>query len=116
LKIEEIRPSFTVYVIASEQSRMEGIAESLGLAGYMVANFKDLASAFSEVFSNPPHFVLFDAQEASFKLSRAVKQVVAQLPESHILIVTPVEERDKMVPMLEAGVYDLILTPLTSQV
>jgi diguanylate cyclase (GGDEF)-like protein len=116
LKIEEIRPSFTVYVIASEQSRMEGIAESLGLAGYMVANFKDLSSAFSEVFSNPPHFVLFDAQEASFKLSRAVKQVVAQLPESHILIVTPVEDRDKMVPMFEDGVYDLILTPLTSQV
>jgi diguanylate cyclase (GGDEF)-like protein len=116
LKIEEIRPSFTVYVIASEPSRVEGLAESLGLAGYMVANFKDLSSAFSEVFSNPPHFVLFDAQEASFKLSRAIKQVVAQLPESHILIVTPIEEREKTVPMLEAGVYDLILTPLTSQV
>jgi diguanylate cyclase (GGDEF)-like protein len=116
LKIEEIRPSFTVYVIASEQSRVEGIAESLGLAGYMVANFKDLASAFSEVFSNPPHFVLFDSQEASFKLSRAIKQVVAQLPESHILIVTPAEEREKTAPLLETGVYDLILTPLSSQV
>ncbi len=116
MKIEEVRPSFTVYLIASESSRLEGISEALGLAGYMVASFVDLASAFSEVFSNPPHFVLFDAEEKTFSMKRAVKQVTAQLPESHVFIVTPIDEREKMVPMLEAGVYDLILTPLTSPV
>lgn len=116
MKIEDVRPSFTVYVIASEISRLEGIAESLSLAGYMVASFTDLSSAFSEVFSNPPHFVIFDSQEEKFKVGKAIKQVAAQLPESHTLLVTPVEFRSQMVPLLEAGVYDLILTPLTSPV
>ena len=47
MKIEEARPSFTVYLIASELSRLEGISESLGLAGYMVANFTELTAAMA---------------------------------------------------------------------
>jgi diguanylate cyclase (GGDEF)-like protein len=115
MKIEEVRPSFTVYLIASEVSRLEGISDSLGLAGYMVASFTELTAAISEVYSNPPHFLLFDAMEAKFSLKKAIKQVNVQLPESHIYLVTPANERETAVPMLDQGVYDLILTPLASQ-
>ena len=115
MKIEEVRPSFTVYLIASELSRLEGISDSLGLAGYMVANFTELTAAISEVYSNPPHFLLFDAMEAKFSLKKAIKQVNIQLPESHIYLVTPANERETAAPMLDQGVYDLILTPLASQ-
>ncbi len=115
MKIEEARPSFTVYLIASELSRLEGISDSLGMAGYMVANFNELTAAISEVYSNPPHFLLFDAMETKFSLKKAIKQVVVQLPESHVYLVTPAAERETAAPMLEQGVYDLILTPLASQ-
>ena len=63
MKIDEVRPSFTVYTIASDADRLGGVAESLGLAGYMVASFVELTAAFSEFFSNPPHFLLFDSRE-----------------------------------------------------
>lgn len=116
MKIEEVRTSFTVYVIASQLEQFSGVTESLGLAGYMVAGFKDLTSAFSEFFTNPPHFVLFEAQEKAFDLKKAIQQVTQQLPESHIFLITPVADREKVVPFFEAGVYDLILLPLTSQV
>lgn len=116
MKIEEVRPSFTVYLIASDTSKLEGIADSLGLAGYMVASFSELSAAVSEVYSNPPHFVIFDSEESKFSLKKAVKQIVTQLPETHILLVTPVAQREAMAPMLEHGVYDLILTPLASAV
>lgn len=115
MKIEDVRPSFTVYLIASELGRLEGLSDSLGLAGYMVANFTELTAAISEVYSNPPHFLLFDAMEAKFSLNKAIKQVNIQLPESHIYLVTPANERETAAPMLDQGVYDLILTPLASQ-
>ncbi len=114
LKIEEVRTSFTVYLIASELNRLDGIAESLGLAGYMVASFSELTSAFSEFPSNPPHMVLFFSEEQKFDLTKAVRQVSAQLPESHVLLVTPIEQRDKALPFLDKGVYDLIYTPVKS--
>lgn len=115
MKIDEVRPSFTVYTIASDADRLGGVAESLGLAGYMVASFSELTAAFSEFYSNPPHFLLFDSRETKFNLKKAIGQVVSQLPESHIFLVTPAEDREKTAPLLELGVYDLILLPVASQ-
>ncbi len=115
MKIEEVRPSFTVYAIASQIDRLEGLTDSLSLAGYMVVNFTELTAAFSELQSNPPHFVLFDAAESGFPLKKGIKQVTAQLPETHIILVTPVDQREQAAVYLEEGVYDLILTPLSSQ-
>ena len=114
MKIEEVRPSFTVYLIASEQDRLGGLADTLGLAGYMVASFTELTAAFSELMSNPPHFILFDFQETKFNLKKAVKQITAQLPESHVFMVTPIAMREEAAPMLEQGISDMILTPLAS--
>lgn len=114
MKIEEVRTSFTVYLIASELNQLDGIAESLGLAGYLVASFSELTSAFSEFPSNPPHMILFSSVEQKFDLSKAVRQVSAQLPESHVFLVTPIEQRDTALPFLDKGVYDLIYTPVKS--
>ena len=116
MKIEEVRTSFTVYVIASQLEQFNGMIESLNLAGYMVAGFNELTSAFSEFFTNPPHFLLLDAEEKGFDLKAAVSQVAAQLPESHLFLMTPVASREKAAAFLENGVYDLILTPLASHV
>jgi diguanylate cyclase (GGDEF)-like protein len=114
LKIEEVRSSFTVYIIASELNRLDGISESLGLAGYMCASFTELTAAFSEFASNPPHMVLLDGEEATFDLSKVVRQVGAQLPESHIFIISPLEHRERNLPFLDKGAYDLIYTPVKS--
>lgn len=114
MKIEEVRTSFTVYLIASELNRLDGIAESLGLAGYMVASFSELTAAFSEFPSNPPHMVLLSSEEAKFDLIKTVKQISAQLPESHVMLVAPIEQRDKALAYLDKGVYDLIYTPVKS--
>lgn len=114
MKIEEVRTSFTVYLIAGASERTGGLVESLGLAGYMVAEFNELTAAFSEFPSNPPHFLIFDAEEKKFNLAKAIKQVGAQLPESHIFLLTPLEKRAEAVPYLERGVYDLIYSPLLS--
>jgi diguanylate cyclase (GGDEF)-like protein len=116
LKIEEVRTSFTVYLIASELKRLDGIAESLRLAGYMAASFSELTAAFSEFPSNPPHFLIFDAAETKFQVPKAIRQVRAQLPESHIFALAPVEQRTQYVSLLEQGVYDIIYTPLSSPV
>jgi diguanylate cyclase (GGDEF)-like protein len=116
LKIEDVRNSFTVYLVASEGDRLSGIGESLGLAGYMVASFNELTAAFSELHSNPPHFILFEAEESKFNLTKAIKQVTAQLPETHIFLITPLAKREASAPLLEEGVHDLILTPLASHV
>lgn len=115
MRIEEVRTSFTVYLIASDMARFDGIAESLRLAGYLAASFEELTAAFSEFPSNPPHFLLFDSQENQFNLKKAIKQVSVQLPESHIFLVAPVEGREHAVPLFEYGVYDIIYTPLISQ-
>ena len=115
MKIEEVRTSFTVYVIASRMEQFSGLTESLGMAGYMVAGFSDLTSAFSEFFTNPPHFLLLDVTEKAFDLNQAMSQFLAQLPESHIFLMSPVSEREKAVPYLEKGVYDIVLVPPISQ-
>lgn len=114
MTIEEIRPSFSVYLIASDLRQLEGVSESLGLAGYMVANFSELTAAFSEVPSNPPHFIVFNLGETGFDLPKAIQQMNVQLPESHILILAPISNREKAVQLLERGVYDVIYTPLVS--
>ncbi len=114
MKIEEVRSSFTVYIIASELNRLDGISESLGLAGYLCASFTELTAAFSEFPSNPPHMVLFDGEETKFELGKAVRQVGAQLPESHVFVVSPLDHRERNLPFLDKGVYDLIYTPVKS--
>ncbi len=114
MKIEEVRPSFTVYLIASEQERLGGLADALGLAGYMVASFTELTAAFSELVSNPPHFILFDFEESKFNIKKAVKQINLQLPETHVFLVTPLAQREAAAAFLETGVSDIILTPLAS--
>lgn len=114
MKIDEVRASFTVYLIASELERVQGIVESLRLSGYMVASFAELTAAFSEFPSNPPHMILFDAEEEKFHLKKAIKQVLQQLPESHILLITSPEARERSAALLEQGVYGLIYTPLVS--
>lgn len=114
MKIEEVRSSFTVYIIASELNRLDGISESLGLAGYMCASFTELTAAFSEFSSNPPHMVLLDGEEGTFDLAKVVRQIGAQLPESHIFIVSPLEHRERNLPFLDKGAYDLIYTPVKS--
>ena len=114
MKIEEVRTSFTVYLISSQLDKFNGVAESLGKAGYMVASFSELTPALSEFFSNPPHFLLFDAQEKKFDLKKAIQQISAQLPESHLYLLTPQEERTKAVSYLDKGIYELILMPLAS--
>src|ERR1044072_122293 len=82
----------------------------------MAAIFNDLTAAFPEFPSNPPHFLIFDSTETRFNLKKAIKQVCAQLPESHVFVVAPAEKRAEAVPLLEQGVYDVIYTPLISQV
>ncbi len=114
MKIEEIRPSFTVYLIASDLDQMDGIAESLGLAGYMVASFSEVTAAFSEFPSNPPHMLVFSATEDKFDLAKVFRQVANQLPESHVFLATPVDNREKAVAYLDHGVYDLIYLPVKS--
>lgn len=114
--MDEVRSSFTVYLVASDLADFEGLAESLGLAGYMVASFSELTAAFSELPSNPPHLLIFDANERRFPLAATIEQVAAQLPESHIFLLTPLDQRTKFVDMLNEGVYDLIYTPLVSPV
>lgn len=116
MKIEEIRPSFTVYTIASQGEKLAGLAEALGLAGYLVANFTEVTAAFSEFYSNPPHFVILDFEESKFNVRKAIKQISAQLPETHVLLVTPIEARETAAALLEEDVYDLILTPLGSPI
>lgn len=114
MKIEDVRSSFTVYIIASELNRLDGISESLGLAGYMCANFTQVTAAYSEIPSNPPHMVIFDGQESHFNLDEAIQQVARQLPESHIFVVSPIEDRDRNLTYLDRGAYDLIYTPVKS--
>lgn len=116
MKIEEVRTSFTVYLIASQLEQMGGVAEALRLAGYMTVSFSELSQAFSEFPSNPPHFLLFDAREKNFNLKKAIKQVVLQLPESHVFLLVDFKEREKVMPMLEDGVYALIYMPLIAPV
>ena len=38
----------------------------------------------------------------------------AQLPESHIVLVTPIALRERSIAYLEKGVYDLLYTPVAS--
>lgn len=95
---------------------MGGVSEALRLAGYMTVSFSELSQAFSEFPSNPPHFLLFDAREKNFNLKKAIKQVVLQLPESHVFLLVDFKEREKVMPMLEDGVYALIYLPLIAPV
>lgn len=111
MKIEEIRTSFTVYAVASRLDALDGLIEALGLAGYMVARFDNVTSAFSEFFSNPPHMLLFDFEEKNFDLSSTVAQVREQLPESHVYMAVPADQRDKAAAAFETKVYDFVLTP-----
>ncbi len=115
MKIDEVRPSFTVYFIGSEIESLGGVTEALRLAGYMVLTFPQMTSALSELQSNPPHFVILSYTEKAFTLSSAIQQITLQLPETHILVVTPVADRAKATALLQAGVYDLIFTPLVSE-
>lgn len=114
MKIEEVRPSFSVYLVSSQLAQWDGIDESLKLAGYNSVGFEDLKSALASVPSNPPHFLLFDLEEKAFNLKKAIKDISFQLPESHIFLLASEKSRPQAAKFLDYGVYDIIYLPLVS--
>ena len=111
LKLEDLRPSFTVYLISSNTDSLRAPGEVVGEAGYLCLQFDDLTSAFSEVFNNPPHFVIMNLNEEKFDLKRAFKEVKTQLPETHLFLFAPLEARAKAGEFFSLGLHDILWTP-----
>jgi len=114
VKIADVRSSFSVYVIISDVKAAHEVSSVLETSGYMVAQFNQLSAAMSEIPSNPPHMVLFAANEATFDVKRAVSQMLTQLPESHVFMVVPASERQAHTNWRDLGVFDLISLPLAT--
>jgi len=81
---------------AHDPESLKAPGEVLSEAGYMCLFFQDLTSAFSEVFTNPPHFLLFDMAEEKWDLKKAFREVKAQLPETHLYLFSALESRPKI--------------------
>lgn len=114
MKLEDLRPSFTVYLISSKSEALKAPGEVVGEAGYLCLQFEDLTSAFSEVFQNPPHFVIMDMNEDKFDIKKAFKEVKTQLPESHLYLLAPMEARERVAEFFQLGLYDVLWTPPTT--
>ena len=114
MKIETLRPHFTVYLISSKTDALRNPGVVLSDAGYVCMYFNDLSSAFSEVFNNPPHFVIFDAFENRFELKKAFQEIRTQLPETHTFLLAPLEKRAFTGDFFPLGLYDVLWTPPSS--
>lgn len=93
---------------------MHGPGRVFSEAGYVCLYFNDLSSAFSEVPANPPHFMVFDFADKKIDLKTAFKELRSQLPETHLFLLTPLEERARLNDFYPLGLYDILLTPATS--
>jgi diguanylate cyclase (GGDEF)-like protein len=111
LNLEDLRPSFTVYLISSRPESLKSVGEVFSDAGYLCLQFEDLTSAFSEVFSNAPHFIVFNINEDRFDLKQAFGEIHAQLPETHLFLLSPFESRARIAEFYSHGLYDVLWTP-----
>lgn len=114
MKVESLRPSFTVFLISSDPESMRSPGRVFTEAGYVCLYFSDMASAFSEVLANPPHFIIYDFNEQKFDLKQAFQEVRTQLPETHQFLLTPAEHRARAADFFALGLYDMLLTPVAS--
>lgn len=114
MKLESLRPYFTVYLISSNTDSLRNPGIVLSDAGYVCLYFNDLSSAFSEIFNNPPHFVILDAGEQKMDLKKAFKEIRTQLPESHLYLLSSIEQRAETADFFPLGLYDVLWTPPAS--
>ncbi len=115
MNLNEVRPSFTAFLIGSDSKALAPLAAVLESAGYQVVRFTELTAAFSEFSSNPPHFLFFNFSETGFRLNDVIPQVRLQLPETHIFVVAPATQRSEAAQLLDFGVYDVLFQPLSER-
>ena len=116
MNLEDVRPSFSIYVITPHLDDHGGLIEALTLAGYLTSGFADLDAAFVEVAINPPHVIVIEDADGAAGVTRARDRVRAHLPETHVIALAALADRDQFVPLLEDGIYDLVWLPLVAPI
>lgn len=114
MKLSDLRPSFTVYLVGSNMAALDAVGKVVTEAGYLCLRFEDLTGAFSEVYNTPPHFIILDVNERRFDLNKAFVEVSSQLPETHLYLVAPLEQRPQIAEFYKLGLYDVLWTPPVS--
>ena len=113
MKIDEIRPSFTVYLISPRE--LDGLTDALAFAGYANESYLNLEPALQNVARNPPHVVVLEVNdESADAVEVSIARLQQQLPESHVILLAPLARRAQLVELLDAGAYDILYTPLAA--
>lgn len=111
MKISDLRPSFTIYLIGSQLNSLDEVGRVASEAGFVILRFEDLTSAFSEIASSPPHFIVMDIAEPKIDLKKAFREFHSQLPETHVFLFADLESRPRVAEYFSLGLYDVLWSP-----
>lgn len=114
MKIKDLRPSFTAYLVGFEQKRTAALAAAMSQAGYSCLQFLSMTDAFSEFPSNPPHMLIIDVKGVGPDLEGLFQQVKSQLPESHLFALIDDDDRRALTRLYQLGLYDFLSTSPSS--
>ena len=116
MNLDDVRPSFSIYVVSPRPDDRGDAIEALTQAGYLVSIFAGIDAAFTEVAINPPHVIVLEPGGDLRVTQDLLDRVYTHLPETHVVLVAPVGDRGELAPLLDRGVYDIVYLPLAAAV
>ncbi|MCB9025089.1 MAG: diguanylate cyclase [Bdellovibrionaceae bacterium] len=108
MKINQYRPSFTVFVIDGQLARGEEVYKTFSLAGYTTLKFQTAEQFYETVKENPPHTILLEQDMLIVLGDTFIEEVIELLPEVHIIIYADQHELFSTSHLIRRGVYDCV--------
>ncbi len=114
MNLENVRSSFLIYCVDSDEPRKQMIVDELKDREFQVLGFSSTDSLLKDVKDKPPHIIFLDF--LTFNLGKP--SVIAELnnlsPETRIIILSSREKFSEAYAYFEVGIFDFIFSDFFS--
>ena len=115
--IRELRSSFQISIVDSHETYGRDMEQLLSDEGYTISSFVSNENFLRQISVKPPHVLIYTLSKdldpkQIMSDSDFVKQVLTQVPECHIIVLSDEATMDYGLAFYDKGVYDLIRLPM----
>ncbi len=108
MNIRQYRSSFHILILDTDVMRGQNIQTYLGRSGFNVDSHTDFEELFSILKSNPPHILFLEQDTLIIFGENLIDEILALLPEIHIIIYAKQEDIYSTSQFISRGVYDCV--------
>gem|GEM_PF-2644006 len=110
MNLENVRSSFTIYVIDNNEDRSAFSGQALKSREFQVSVYKKTTEALGSVEANPPHIIFVSYEALKLSGGKFIQKINEVSPETRLIILASREDFSEAYNLLDTGVFDFIFS------